>query len=190
MTWTSNSLCGSILCRFTLVCNRAKRSAIAPLPLRCQVSQLLSQGPAEDRGGHGQPAIQALRRCEGSQSLMAALSDQSVVQPDLPPVEIASGTALWYHSGIKPVPIRWWMAQTAAFACAWCSSASAHLYDSGQPAGSTRCRLRLRVRCLRTPGAPESLRRASLAVRLDTDPSGRLKTAGLGRTAVSTVALG
>jgi hypothetical protein len=68
--------------------------------------------PAREAGKKGRPAIKGKRQ----PTLAKRLADPETVWQTstvswyggIPrPVEMATGTALWYHAGVPPVPIRW-----------------------------------------------------------------------------------
>ena len=73
---------------------------------------LYDPAPQREAGKKGRPAVKGKRQ----PTLAKRLTDPETVWQTctvswyggiIRPVELATGTALWYHPGVPPVPIRW-----------------------------------------------------------------------------------
>ncbi len=89
------------------------RLPLVPLVTRLRLdAALYDPAPARQAGKRGRPAVKGTRQ----PTLTKRLADPTTVWQACPVswyggitriVEIATGTALWYHPGISPVAIRW-----------------------------------------------------------------------------------
>ncbi|MCG8346642.1 MAG: transposase [Chloroflexales bacterium] len=88
-----------------------------------RAAALDAPAPARRPGQRGRPAKQGKRQ----PSLLARVRDPQTTGPDhtapwygrtTRPVQLASGTAVWDHSGVPPVAIRWVLVRDPAGTCA------------------------------------------------------------------------
>ena len=96
---------------FLASCQRLKEAVAVITRLRLDAA-LYDPAPARLAGQNGRPRLKGVRQA----TLAARLSDPATLWSEhrlawygrtTKTVRLASGTALWYHSGMRPVSIRW-----------------------------------------------------------------------------------